>query len=169
MWSILTVIHNSTYYSKRIKKCANYTSMHILIIYWFNFGLLLTTVQYRKMPQFARLIFCEHVSFTDMSIIVIDFLCEQVSSYDVYRRLILDDQCVKMRMKDATLMCCIIRANTRTYSHILAHTRIYSHILAYNDNIMTNTKLHILAILTCAYMRIYAVCVILTVHLVRAK
>ena len=61
-------------------------------------------------------------------------------------------------MKDVTLICCIICANTRTYSHILA----------YNDNIMTNTKLHNLAIVTCAYMRVYAVCVILTVHLVRA-
>ena len=38
-------------------------------------------------------------------------------------------------MKDVTLICCII-----------------SQILAYNDNIMTNTQLHILAIVTCKYM-----------------
>ena len=60
-------------------------------------------------------------------------------------------------------------ANERRYIDLQYYSRKYSHILAYNDNIMTNTKLHILAIVICAYMRVYTVCVILTVHLVRAK
>ena len=49
------------------------------------------TIQYiyRKMPQFAstffsQCVFCEHVSFTDISIIIADFLCQE-SSHDVYR------------------------------------------------------------------------------------
>ena len=40
-------------------------------------------------------------------------------------------------------------ANERCYIDLLYYSRKYSHILAYNDNIMTNTKLHILAIVTC--------------------
>ena len=47
-------------------------------------------------------------------------------------------------------------ANERRCIDLLYYSRKYSHILAYNDNIMTNTKLHILAIVTCAYMRVYA-------------
>ena len=35
---------------------------------------------------------------------------------------------------------------------LLYYLRKYSHIFAHNDNIMTNTTLHILAIVTCAYM-----------------
>ena len=45
--------------------------------------------------DFFLCVFCEHVSFTDISIIVIDFLCGYV-----YRPYGLDDHCVKMRMKD---------------------------------------------------------------------
>ena len=95
-------------------------------------------------------VFCEHVSFTDISISVIDFLCGKVSSYDVRRS-----------------MC--KNANERRYIDLLYYSRKYSHIFTYKDDIMTNTKLCILAIVTCAYMRVYAVCVILTIHLVRAK
>ena len=50
----------------------------------FEFGQVDSNVLqyiYRKMPQFACKIF--FVSFTNISIIVADFLCGQVSSYDV--------------------------------------------------------------------------------------
>ena len=43
-------------------------------------------------------------------------------------------------------------ANERCYIDLLYYSYKYSHILGYNVNIMTNTKLHILAIVTCAYM-----------------
>ena len=39
--------------------------------------------------------------------------------------------------------------NERRYIDLLYYLHKYSHLLAYNDNIMTNTKLHILAIVTC--------------------
>ena len=100
---------------------------------------------YRKMPQFARTVFCEHVSFTDIAIIVIDFLCGQVSSYDVY---------IDVRRS----LC--KNANERRYIELLYYLLKYSHKLAYNDTIMdtimTNTKLHILAIAGNCNLRVYA-------------
>ena len=40
----------------------------------------------------------------------------------------------------------------RRYIDLLYYLCKYLHILAHNDNIMTNTKLHILVIVTCTYM-----------------
>ena len=70
------------------------------------------------------------------------------ASIVIWRLLTLNDHCVKMRMKDVTLICCIICANTRTQRQ-------------YHDKYETSYSGY-------CNMRVYAVCVILTVHLVRA-
>ena len=117
---------------------------------------LVTTVhlsQYApvRAQDILRCVVCEHTSFTDISIIVADFLCGQVSSYttfgDVRRSL----------CKNMTERRCV---------DLLYYLLKCSHILAHNDNIMTN--LYKTSYSGYCNLRIYAVCVILTVHLVHA-
>ena len=59
--------------------------------------------------NFVQCVICEHMSFTDISIIVVDFLCRQVSSYDACRH-------------------CVKNADERRYSYLLYYLRKYSHM-----------------------------------------
>ena len=73
-----------------------------------------------------------------------------LASIIIWRLLTLDEHCVNIWLKDVVLICCIICANTRTYSHT------------------TTISWQIRNFIFWLTLRVYDVCVILTVHLVRA-
>ena len=100
------------------------------------------------MPQFVRKIFFG-VSFVSM--------CRS-QTYPLSWHIFCAGKYHHMTFVDVRRSLCKNMTERRCVD-LLYYLRKYSHILAHNDNIMTNTKLHILAIVTCAY-----ICCLLDFH-----